>query len=93
MNSEAVLPLEEAGSVLRKTLDIKRRLRRNPYGVVAGAWGMGFVLGGGLFTRLSARVLGTGLRVALMVALPIFEKQIMNAFSGTNSNNNRENDQ
>ena len=82
-----------AGGVLRRTLDIKGRLQRNPYGIVAGALGIGFVLGGGLFTRLAAGILGAGLRVGLMAALPSFEKQITQALSGSKSKDPKENDQ
>jgi hypothetical protein len=54
----------------RETLDIEGRVQRNPYAMLAGALAVGFVLGGGLFTRLTARIVGTGLRVAVMAALP-----------------------
>ena len=81
MNSKAepVQPSAGAGDLLSGTLDIKGRLRRNPYGMIAGALGIGFVLGGGLFTRLAAGMIGAGLRVGLMAALPSFEKQITQA--------------
>jgi hypothetical protein len=52
------------------TLDIEGRLQRNPYGMLAGAVAMGFVLGGGLFTRLTATIVSTGLRIAIAAALP-----------------------
>ena len=35
---------------LSDTLDLKGRVERNPYGMVAAALGVGYVLGGGLFT-------------------------------------------
>jgi hypothetical protein len=54
----------------RRTLDIEGRLQRNPYGMVAGALAVGFVLGGGLFTRLTAAIAGAGLRMAVTAALP-----------------------
>ena len=85
MNSEAkaAMSVEDACSVLRETLDIEGRVGRNPYGMVAGALGIGFVLGGGLFTRLAARILGAGLRIGLMAALPILEKEIVQAVTGS----------
>jgi len=85
-------PLSEAGQtggLLRRTL--QTRLERNPYGMVAGALGMGFVLGGGLFTRLSAKLLGVGLRMALMAALPMLEEQIVQVVTGSKSNTKKEN--
>lgn len=88
-----VLPVGKKTGVLRESLDIKGRLQRNPYGMIAGACGIGFVLGGGLFTRLSEKLLGTGLRVALMVALPSLEKQITRVFAGSKLNEEEENDQ
>jgi len=54
----------------RETLDIEGRLQRNPYGMMAGALAVGFVLGGGLFTRLTGAIAGAGLRMALTAALP-----------------------
>jgi hypothetical protein len=42
---------------------IDQRLRRNPYGTVAAALGIGYLLGGGLFSRLTARILRVGLRI------------------------------
>jgi hypothetical protein len=64
-----------------KILDIEGRLRRKPYATVAEAVGMGFVFGGGLFTRLGGKMLGTGLRLGLMAVLPRFEEEIIGAFS------------
>ena len=74
--AEAMSDVGNAGGVLRETFDIEGRLQRNPYRMVAGAVGIGFVLGGGLFTRLTAKILGAGLRIGLMAALPTLEKQI-----------------
>ena len=91
--SESVPPVGDVGRLLRQTLDIEGRLERNPYGMVAGALGIGFVLGGGLFTRLSARIFGVGLRVALMAALPVLERQIRQVVSGSKLNKRRENGQ
>ena len=78
--------------VLREALDIEGRVERNPYGMLAGALGVGFVLGGGIFTRLGARIVGTGVRVGLMAALPLFQKQLGRVIEqsfdnlGTNTN-------
>jgi hypothetical protein len=78
--------------VLREALDIEGRVDRNPYGMLAGALGVGFVLGGGIFTRLGARIVGAGVRVGLMAALPLFQKQLGRVIEqsfdnlGTNTN-------
>ena len=51
---------------LRAGMD--QRLRRNPYGTVAAAIGIGYLLGGGLFSPLTARILRVGLRIGYGVS-------------------------
>jgi hypothetical protein len=58
-------------------LDIKGRVERNPYGMVVGAIAVGYVLGGGLFTRLTERLAGATLRAGLLAALPRFEEEFL----------------
>lgn len=55
-----------AVSDLGQTLDLKGRVERNPYGMVAAAIGVGYVLGGGLFTPLTGRILKLGVRLAML---------------------------
>lgn len=62
--------------LVRDIVDIEGRVERHPYGMVAGAAGAGFILGGGLFTRLTERLAGTAMRLALMAALPRLEKEL-----------------
>ena len=45
--------------------------------MIAGALAVGFVLGGGLFTRLTARIAGAGLRMGLMAALPLMQQELV----------------
>jgi hypothetical protein len=90
---ETTPPSADTKTELSRALDVRARLKRNPYGMVAGALGIGFVLGGGLFTRLTARIVGTGLRVALMAALPFLEKQTVEALGSSKSETKKENDQ
>jgi TRAP-type mannitol/chloroaromatic compound transport system permease large subunit len=61
---------------VREILDVAGRVQRNPYGMVGGALAIGFVLGGGLFTRLSGRIAGAGLRMGLMAALPLLKQEL-----------------
>jgi len=62
---------------IKGTLDIDGRVRRNPYGTMAAAIGIGYVLGGGLFSRLTARILGLGLRVGIrLAALPVIKDEL-----------------
>ncbi|MBM7115133.1 hypothetical protein [Archangium primigenium] len=59
---------------LRDTLDLKGRVDRNPYLMVAAAVGVGYVLGGGLFTRTTGRLLRLGVRLA---ALPMVKDELI----------------
>jgi hypothetical protein len=61
--------------IIKDIIDVDGRVERNPYGMMAGAVGAGFVLGGGLFTRLTGRITGAVLRVGVMAALPRLEKE------------------
>jgi len=56
---------------------LTEELARNPYAIVAGAVGVGFVLGGGLFTRLTARIVNAGLRAAVAAALPPLVEELL----------------
>jgi hypothetical protein len=61
--------------LVKDIVDIEGRVERNPYGMMAGAMGAGFILGGGLFTRLTEKIAGTALRIGVMAALPRLEKE------------------
>ena len=71
-----MIAVETAPETLGEILDIEGRLQRNPYGMVAGALAVGFVLGGGLFTRLTARIAGAGLRMGLVAAWPLLQQKL-----------------
>jgi hypothetical protein len=72
-----------AVSDLGQALDLKGRVERNPYGTLAIAVGVGYVLGGGLFTPLTGRILKLGVRLA---ALPFVKDELLgmaeSAFQG-----------
>ena len=57
-----------------RALDLRGRVQRHPYLMVAATAGLGYVLGGGLFTRTTARLLGLAGRVA---ALPMVRSEIV----------------
>jgi hypothetical protein len=59
---------------LNATLDLRGRVDRNPYMMLAAAFGVGYVLGGGLFTRTTARVIRLGVRLA---ALPMVKDELL----------------
>jgi hypothetical protein len=62
--------------LVREVLDIHGRTERHPYGMVAGALGVGFVLGGGLSTRLTDRLAGTALRIGIAAAWPRLREEL-----------------
>lgn len=65
-----------------QTLDIKGRLNRNPYGTLAAAVGVGYILGGGFFTPLTARLLRLGLKIGVRLALvPLLNEEAANLVS------------
>jgi len=72
-----MIGVEDPRIAWRETLDIEGRLQRNPYGMLAGALAIGFVLGGGLFTRLTARIVAVGLRLGVMALLPAIQQKIV----------------
>jgi hypothetical protein len=62
--------------LIKEAADIEGRVERNPYLMVAGALGAGFILGGGLFTRMTERIAGAALRIGMMAALPKLQDEI-----------------
>jgi len=67
---------EARGAVqdLSQTLDVRGRVQRHPYGTLLAAAGIGYVLGGGLFSPLTARILRLGIRLA---ALPLVKDELL----------------
>ncbi len=63
-----------AVSDLGDLFDVKGRVNRHPYAMVAAAAGVGYVLGGGLFTPLTGRILRLGVRLA---ALPFVKDELV----------------
>lgn len=59
---------------LGAALDLKGRVQRHPYLTLAAAAGVGYLLGGGLFTRLTGRMVHLGLRMA---ALPFVKDEML----------------
>ena len=63
-----------SGEGLMDAIDLKGRVDRSPYGMVAAALGVGYVLGGGLFTPTTARLLRLGMKLA---AVPLVRDELM----------------
>jgi hypothetical protein len=77
LNDSAHQLLDEARSTfedLGQAIDLRGRVNRHPYAMVAAAVGVGYVLGGGLFSSLTFRLLGLGVRVA---AVPLVKQQLL----------------
>ena len=77
LNDSAHQLLEEARSTfedLGSAIDLRGRVQRHPYAMVAAALGVGYVLGGGLFSSLTFRLVGLGVRVA---AIPLVKNQLL----------------
>jgi hypothetical protein len=67
----------ESVADLGTALDIKGRVERHPYGTVAAAVGIGYVLGGGLFTPLTSRIVRFGIRLGMRLAvLPLLKQEV-----------------
>ena len=65
--------LGAAGDKLSDSLDLAGRVQRNPIGAVMVAVGIGYVLGGGLFSPVTRKALKIGLRLAV---IPFIKGQI-----------------
>lgn len=57
-------------------LDLRGRMQRHPYQTLALAVGVGYVLGGGLFTRLTLNVFRLGVRAA---SVPMVQRELLAA--------------
>ncbi len=60
---------------LTRAIDLRGRVHRNPIGMVLAAAGVGYVLGGGLFSPLTGRLVKIGIRLAL---IPLVKSQLSN---------------
>ncbi len=76
LNDSAHQLLDEARNTLEdlgQAIDLRGRVERHPFGMVAAALGVGYVLGGGLFSGLTFRLVGLGVRLA---AIPVVKSQL-----------------
>ena len=65
--------LSDAGTRINQSIDLSGRVQRNPIAMVLAAAGVGYVLGGGLFSNATGKALKVGLRLAL---IPFLKGQI-----------------
>lgn len=61
--------LRQAATDIQGKLDLQGRMERNPYATLAVAAGVGYVLGGGLLTPFTGRVLRWGVKLMLLPML------------------------
>lgn len=72
-----------AGGVSDPLAGLKARVDRHPYGALAAALGVGYALGGGIFTPLTSRLVRLGVRIGWRAALlPLVTKQIAELVEG-----------
>jgi hypothetical protein len=56
--------------------DLTSLVVQHPVGALAAALGVGYVVGGGVFTRLTSRLLRLGLRLGIQLAVvPLLEQE------------------
>lgn len=56
---------------------VQGQVRSHPYRTVAAALGIGYALGGGIFTPLTARLVRIGLRIGIRTALlPVLKAEL-----------------
>jgi hypothetical protein len=74
----ATAPASATATDLEAALDVSGHVNRHPYGSVAAAVGIGYVLGGGIFTPLTARIVKLGVRLGWRLAvLPLLEQELV----------------
>lgn len=57
-------PVKSQAQAAWEAIDLQGRVDRNPWGVIATAVGVGYVLGGGLFTPTTGRLIRLGVKLA-----------------------------
>lgn len=72
---ELTADLGDTAKELYQRLDIARQIHEHPYRTLAVAAGVGYVLGGGLFTPLTGALVRIGARAAL---LPMVQSTVEN---------------
>lgn len=66
-------------SSFSSSIDLRGRVDKNPILMVCAAAGVGYVLGGGLFSPLTAKLVRYGLRLAL---IPLVKSQLAGIVGG-----------
>jgi hypothetical protein len=75
----------DTGDVVRKRGICLTACQDHPYGMVAGALGIGFVLGGGISVPLATRLAGLGLRIGWIAAVAVLKREVAQLFNVSKS--------
>jgi hypothetical protein len=75
--------LRGAVGEINSKLDLAGRMERNPYATLAVAAGLGYVLGGGLFSNFTGRAVRWGVRLML---LPMIRNELMSLGEAASEN-------
>jgi hypothetical protein len=67
---------DEALNGLSDAIGLTEKVEKHPYGAVAAALGVGYVIGGGLFTPTTVRLLQLGLKLA---SVPLVKNRLIDA--------------
>ena len=62
-----------------QAIDLRGRVQNNPIAMVLAAVGVGYVLGGGLFSPMTARLVRYGIRLAI---IPLVKSQLAGIVGG-----------
>ncbi len=65
--------VSSSATTFSKAVDLRGRVQRNPIAMVCVAAGVGYLLGGGLFSPTTARLLKVGMRLAI---IPFVKSQL-----------------
>lgn len=85
------LASKETVDELRELLSLSQRMEQHPYRTLAAALGTGYILGGGLFSPATRRLVGAGLKIGLRVAaVPLFKEQLSDLLFGSNEDELRD---
>jgi hypothetical protein len=66
--------LSDSAQSFTQAVDLRGRVIRNPLGMIAAGLGIGYLLGGGLFTPLTGKLVRYGMRFAI---LPLIRGPLM----------------
>jgi hypothetical protein len=73
--SELVSSANDVVNQFAKDTGLAEKVEQSPYGMIAAALGVGYVVGGGLFTPTTSRLLGLATK---LLSVPLVQNQLLN---------------